>query len=149
MRKFFTKIFDKDIFIILILGGLVFGLIKYVDYRFNLIENQIEIANKESLSIKNDFQNKIKTDFVLNQVDLLSRFEQIKVAVKQQSLAQKELDLAQARFERGLAGNQEVVDAQTNVAEAEDGLVDSLYQYYVSELEWARNMGDVRMVLDT
>jgi len=60
MRKFFTKIFDKDIFIILILGGLVFGLIKYVDYRFNLIENQIEIANKESLSIKNDFQNKIK-----------------------------------------------------------------------------------------
>ncbi|OIO59394.1 MAG: hypothetical protein COZ46_02380 [Verrucomicrobia bacterium CG_4_10_14_3_um_filter_43_23] len=96
-----------------------------------------------------DFQNKIKTDFVLNQVDLLSRFEQIKVAVKQQSLAQKELDLAQARFERGLAGNQEVVDAQTNVAEAEDGLVDSLYQYYVSELEWARNMGDVRMVLDT
>ena len=60
MRKFFTKIFDKDIFIILILGGLVFGLIKYVDYRFNLIENQIEIANKESLSIKNDFENKIK-----------------------------------------------------------------------------------------
>ena len=60
MRKFFTKIFDKDIFIILILGGLVFGLIKYVDYRFNLIENQIEIANKESLPIKNDFENKIK-----------------------------------------------------------------------------------------
>ena len=60
INKFFTKIFDKDIFIILILGGLVFGLIKYVDYRFNLIENQIEIANKESLSIKNDFENKIK-----------------------------------------------------------------------------------------
>jgi len=60
INKFFTRIFDKDIFIILILGGLVFGLIKYVDYRFNLIENQLEIVNKENLSTKNAFQNEIK-----------------------------------------------------------------------------------------
>ena len=60
MSKFFTKIFDKDIFMILILGSILFGVFEYTDYRFNLIQNQLEIINKENLSTKNIFQNKIK-----------------------------------------------------------------------------------------
>ena len=45
---------------ILILGSILFGVFEYTDYRFNLIQNQLEIINKENLSTKNIFQNKIK-----------------------------------------------------------------------------------------
>ncbi|MFA6523896.1 MAG: M15 family metallopeptidase [Candidatus Paceibacterota bacterium] len=58
MINFFNKI--SNILIILIIGGVFFGLIKYVEYRFNLIENQLEISNKDNLSMKSNFQNKIK-----------------------------------------------------------------------------------------
>ena len=60
MNKFFTKIFDKDIFPILIIGICLFGVFLYTDYRFNLIENQLEIAIEDNISTKNIFQNKIK-----------------------------------------------------------------------------------------
>ena len=60
MKEFFSKIFNKEIFIILILGAILFGVYKYTDYRFNLIQNQIEIANKENISTKNIFDKKIK-----------------------------------------------------------------------------------------
>ena len=56
MSKFFIKIFNKNIFIILIIGGFVFGLIKYIDYRFNLFENQFEIIKKENFLIRNNFE---------------------------------------------------------------------------------------------
>ena len=38
----------------------MFGVFEYTDYRFNLIQNQLEIINKDNLSTKNIFQNKIK-----------------------------------------------------------------------------------------
>jgi len=60
MKKFFTRIFDKDIFPILIIGICLFSIFLYTDYRFSLIENQLEIINQDNLSMKNNFQNKIK-----------------------------------------------------------------------------------------
>ncbi|MFZ2072664.1 MAG: hypothetical protein WA101_01235, partial [Minisyncoccia bacterium] len=60
MNQFFTRIFDKDIFPILIIGICLFGIFTYTDYRFNLIQNQLEIINKDNLSTKVTFENKIK-----------------------------------------------------------------------------------------
>jgi len=60
MSKFFTKIFDKDIYIILTIGIVLFSVFLYVDYRFNLIENQLEVAIENNLSNKTTFENKIK-----------------------------------------------------------------------------------------
>lgn len=58
MINFFNKI--SNILIILIIGGVFFGLIEYADYRFNLIENQLETITENNLSTKTTFENKIK-----------------------------------------------------------------------------------------
>jgi outer membrane protein TolC len=62
-------------------------------------------------------------------------------------LAQQQLRLARARFEQGVADNREIVDAQNQLAIAEDNLVEANYQYNLSRVELARSRGDVRTVL--
>jgi LAS superfamily LD-carboxypeptidase LdcB len=55
--KNFIQNFNKDILIILLIGVSFFGFIKYVDFRFNLLENQFYIINKEN-SDKNEVLEK-------------------------------------------------------------------------------------------
>lgn len=94
-----------------------------------------------------DLENTIKTTLSLSQFDETSRFAEIKIAVKQLELAEKELELARSNFQSGVSSNQEVVEAQSRLAAAQDGNVNSLYQYYLSRLESARVMGNVRHIL--
>ena len=60
MRKFFDKIISKDDVMILLITGVLFGLIEYTDYRFNLVQNQLKVAEQQNLLIKNTFEIKIK-----------------------------------------------------------------------------------------
>ena len=76
-----------------------------------------------------------------------SRLSQIEVAEKNASLAAEELRLARIRFEQGVADNREVVDAQNNLATANDNLVDAFLQYHLARVELARVRGDVRLIL--
>jgi outer membrane protein TolC len=69
------------------------------------------------------------------------------VAEKTQKLAQDQLRLAQQRYQNGVADNREVVEAQTQLAVADDNLVEAIYQYNLSRVELARARGDVRTVL--
>jgi outer membrane protein len=76
-----------------------------------------------------------------------SRNAQVAVAETGLTLAREELRLAQQRYQQGVADNREVLDAQNRLAQADDNLVEAVYQYNVSRVELARAKGDVRAVL--
>ena len=79
--------------------------------------------------------------------DARSRHAQVGVAEKSLALSMEELQLAQRRFEQGVADNREIVDAQNRLALASDNLNEAIYQYNLSRVELARTRGDVRVVL--
>ncbi len=76
-----------------------------------------------------------------------SRFRQMGIADKRVNLAELELDLASNRFSEGVADNQEVVDAQANLASAEDEQVEATYRFHLAQLNLAYALGEVRDVL--
>ena len=89
----------------------------------------------------------ISSELRLAAQDARSRFAQVVVAERSLRLSQDELRLAQRRYEQGVADNREVVDAQNSLAQAEDNLVEAVYQYNLSRLELARAKGEVRSIL--
>ena len=76
----------------------------------------------------------IAADLRVTQQDANSRNAQVAVAEKNLSLSQEELRLAQQRYQRGVADNREVVEAQNRLAVAEDNLVEAVYQYHLSQI---------------
>lgn len=101
----------------------------------------------EELQSRN-LRNEISAEYRLAVQDATSRFEQIGIARQAVDLSREELDLAQTRFRRGVADNSDVVEAQANLAQAEDDLVDAYFQYNLSRLQLARTRGEVRLVLN-
>ena len=89
----------------------------------------------------------ISSELRLAVQDAGSRNAQIEVAEKSVRLAREELDLAQKRYQQGVADNREVVEAQNRLAVADDNLVEAVFQYNLSRVELARAKGDVRTVL--
>jgi len=57
VREFFTKVFDKDIFPIIIIGLSLFGIIKYIDYRFSILENQVNLNEGKLVSMQKDIKD--------------------------------------------------------------------------------------------
>jgi len=89
----------------------------------------------------------ISSEVRLAYQDARSRFAQVVVAEKSLQLSQEELQLAQRRFEQGVADNREIIDAQNRLAQASDNLNEAIYLYNLSRVELARSRGDVRSVL--
>lgn len=94
-----------------------------------------------------DLENRIGSEYRVVKAELDSRFKQIGIAGQRIRLSRLELDLATNRFEEGVADNREVVDAQSNLAQSEDELVEALFDYNLSRLEMARTLGNVRLLL--
>jgi len=57
VSKFFTRIFDKDIFSIIIIGLSLFGIIKFIDYRFSILEKQVSLNEERSVSMQKDIKD--------------------------------------------------------------------------------------------
>lgn len=93
-----------------------------------------------------DFRNRIEAEYSQSLFDNKARYEQILLALKQIELAEQELSLAQNRFEQGISDNQEVVNAQANLATAQSTWVDVVFQYNQSRIQLAFVKGDVRTV---
>ena len=89
----------------------------------------------------------ISSELRLAMQDARSRLAQVEVAEKSLRLAQDELKLAQKRYEQGGADNREVVDAQNQLAQSNDNVVEAVYYYNLSRLELARSRGEVRTIL--
>jgi outer membrane protein len=94
-----------------------------------------------------DLENQISAELRLARQDATSRLAQISVAEKGLALASEELELAQKRFEQGVADNREIIEAQARLSDASDNLVEAVYRYNVSRVELARARGDVRFIL--
>jgi outer membrane protein TolC len=75
-------------------------------------------------------------------LNLDSAAEQVDVAQQGQALAQRELTLAQDRFEAGTANNVEVVTAQDQLARAQENLIVAISSHVDAKFALARAMGD-------
>ena len=100
----------------------------------------------QELQLRN-LEQQIGAELRLATQDADSRNAQIVVAEKSLRLAEDEYRLARNRFEAGAADNREVVDAQNQLAEASDGLVEAVFLYNLARVELARVKGDVRTIL--
>lgn len=75
--------------------------------------------------------------------NLTTRRDQVLAAQKALALAERELELAQDRFRNGVGDNIEVVNAQTALENARQGVVASLALFNVARLNLAAAMGHV------
>jgi len=117
------------------------GMKSSADQRSALSRQRAQAARLHNLELQ------ISAELRLAQQDASSRFVQIAVAEKSLRLAEQELDLAQKRFQQGVADNREIIEAQNRLAVASDGLVEAVYQYNLSRVELARAKGDARGIL--
>jgi outer membrane protein TolC len=75
-------------------------------------------------------------------LNLDSAAEQVAVAAEGQGLAQRELELAQDRFQSGTANNVEVVTAQDELARAQENYILAVSSHVDAKFALARAMGD-------
>lgn len=94
-----------------------------------------------------DLQSQIGAEVRLARQDASSRLAQIAVAEKGYQLAEQELQLAERRFQQGVADNRELVEAQNRLAAASDNRVEAAYNYQLSRIELHRVLGRVGDVL--
>ncbi len=93
-----------------------------------------------------DLKNQIEFDVGSALLNLNSASEQVEVAREGVSLAQKSLKLSQDRFNQGLTNNVEVVNAQNDLARAEENLIRALYNYNLARVSLAKAIGDITLV---
>ena len=98
-------------------------------------------------------QEEIKTQDVQYQValevrdalmTLSSAKQQVAVAQEGLKLSLTELELSRERFAVGVATNLEVTDAQTNVAQARDNLIEGLFTFNAARISLARAQGRLK-----
>jgi outer membrane protein TolC len=89
-----------------------------------------------------DLRRGIDEDLREALLNLDSAAEQVAVAREGQHLAQRELELAQDRFQQGTANNVEVVTAQDELARAEQNYIQAVYSHVDAKFSLARAMGD-------
>ena len=118
-------------------GGRTIADIHRAKAQLNQIQSQIA-----------DLKNQIEFDVGSALLSLNSASEQVEVARDGVSLAQKSLKLSQDRFNQGLTNNVEVVNAQDDLARAEENLIRAIYTYNIARVSLARAIGDITLVYD-
>jgi len=129
------------------LGGVDFNIPVFDGLRMNADKRAAlsQVRSQEFLLRSTELL--ISSELRVAAQDARSRYAQVEVAERSLRLSQDELRLARQRYEQGVADNREVVDAQNSLAQAEDNLVEAVYQYNLSRLELARAKGEVRSIL--
>jgi outer membrane protein TolC len=89
-----------------------------------------------------DLERGVDEDIRQALLNLDSAAEQVGVAKQGQELAQRELLLAQDRFQAGTANNVEVVTAQDELARAEENYIVAVSSHVDAKFALARAMGD-------
>jgi len=98
---------------------------------------QIEQARQRLENIRGQIDADVRTAFL----NLQSSAEQVEVAKSNIDLAQQTLDQSRDRFAAGVADTVEVVQAQEQVATANDSYISSLYSYNYAKISLARALG--------
>ncbi|MEI6053257.1 MAG: TolC family protein, partial [Opitutaceae bacterium] len=85
-------------------------------------DRRAALSRQRSQALRlHNLELQISVELRLAQQDADSRFAQIAVAEKGLHLAEQELELAQKRFQQGVADNREIIEAQNRLAIASDG----------------------------
>jgi outer membrane protein TolC len=98
---------------------------------------QLEQARQQLENIRGQIDQDVRTAFL----NLQSSAEQVEVAKSNIDLAQQTLDQSRDRFAAGVADTVEVVQAQEQVASANDSYISSLYSYNYAKISLARALG--------
>ena len=96
---------------------------------------------------RDSLHGRIEYDVRSSLLDLQSALEQLQVARRSLALAQQQLDQAQDRFGAGVTDNLEVVQAQEDIALADERVIESLYSFNISRALLARATGAVERAI--
>lgn len=93
---------------------------------------------------EHDLRDAIQSDVRSALLDLSSGREQLAVAAERMSLAEQELAQARDRFENGVAGNIEIINAQASLVRARDAEIEARYAVASARVALARAAGVAR-----
>ena len=99
---------------------------------------------QESQVRQHDLRQQIAADVAGALLDLHSAAAQEEIAAQQLTLAADELSQAEKRFKAGVAGNIEVIDAQSSMVKARDAVIDARYSAAAARVALARAAGAAR-----
>jgi len=103
-----------------------------------------DAISQESAVRERDLRQQVAADVQGALLDLRSAGAQEGIARKRLRLAEEELAEARERFSAGVAGNIEVIDAQSNLVQARDADIDARYEAAVGRVTLARAIGVAR-----
>ena len=95
---------------------------------------------------RRDLERQVAAEVRAAALDLSSGTEQEAVALERQRLAEEELAQARERFASGVAGNIEVIGAQSSLLRARDALIDARAATASARVALARAVGVARTV---
>ena len=128
-------------------AGVSVSVPVFEGFRIRANRMQAELLVQQQELVIRQVEQEVMAALKSSITQVRSRYEQIEIARRSADLSQRELELARARFQEGVADNSDLVRAQANLAEAEDGLVQAVYAYNLARLTLARVRGDVRLLL--
>jgi outer membrane protein TolC len=133
--------------------GLIQGQIDFTVFDRDRNGEAVELASRVKRVDDQiaDLQRGIEEDIREALLNLESATEQVTVAKEGQALAQRELLLAQDRFQSGTTNNVEVVTAQDELARAEENYILAVSSHVDAKFALARAQGDTEknMILYT
>jgi outer membrane protein TolC len=113
--------------------------------REDRLAEQNAVAREAEVRV-HDLEQQITAEVRGAVLDVSSGLEQESVAVERLGLAQQELDQARERFTSGVAGNIEVINAQSSLIRARDALIDARTAVATARIALARASGVARTV---
>lgn len=108
--------------------------------------NEQEDVVRESQVRAKDLRDQVASDVRVALLDLASGVEQVSVARERLQLAQAEVTQATDRFTSGVAGNIEVIEAQSSLLRARDADIDARFAVANARIALARAAGVARQM---
>jgi outer membrane protein len=112
--------------------------------RAEILRDNLEIKRIEQQ--RDDIRNSVALDVKTALAQLDSARNQVDVADEGVKLAQEEVSQARDRFAAGVANNVEVVQAQDELARANDNQIAALFQYNTARADLAHAIGQMESV---
>lgn len=95
-----------------------------------------------------DLRQQVEAEVKAALIELRSGMRQREIAAERLRLAEQELSQARERFANGVAGNIEVIDAQSSLIRARDADVDAGYATALARANLAKAVGAARAIRD-
>jgi outer membrane protein TolC len=113
--------------------------------RESRVAEQSAVA-RESEVRERDLREQVAAEVRLAALDVSSGLEQESVAMERLRLAEEELSQARERFASGVAGNIEVINAQSSLLRARDAVIDARSATATARITLARAAGSARTI---